>query len=124
MLAAVSILYCSDIHMQSPPTSPPRKTGVDHSSFDLAGASQVTGGVLRGRARGNVFNFADANEVMQQGLGPQVGKVQVYTSHADPTVVKPYMAFKHEVTPKLIPVLKTLGRKYSPVWHEFFFGHG
>jgi hypothetical protein len=108
--------------MHSPPTSPPRKTGVN-PQFDLAGASRVTGGVLRGRAQGNVFNFADADEVMQQGLGPKVGKVQVYTSHADPIVAKPYMVFKHEVTHKLTPVLKTLGRKYSPVRREFLFCH-
>jgi len=109
--------------MQSPPTSPSRIATVQTSTspvFDLGGASRVVGGVFRGRALGNVFNHADADEVIQHGLGPRVGRVQVYTSHADPAITKPYMVLKHEVTPKLTPILKALGRKYSPVRSEFF----
>ena len=33
-------------------------------AFELGGASRVTGGVLRGRAHGNVFNHADADEAI------------------------------------------------------------
>jgi len=38
----------------------------------------------------------------------------------DPAITTPYMVLKHEVTPKLTPILKALGRKYSPVRSEFF----
>ena len=67
--------------MQSPPTSPSCIATVQTLTspvFDLGGASHVVGGVFRGWALGNVFNHADADEVIQHGLGPQVGRVQVY----------------------------------------------
>jgi hypothetical protein len=91
--------------MQSPPVS----------TIDLQGASRITGGVLRGRALGNVFNNADADPISGYGLEPRMGRVQVYFAHADPTIAKPNMELNHEVTPKLTKVLKLLARKYSPV---------
>jgi len=91
--------------MNSPPGSP---------GFELDGASRATGGILCGCAYGNVFNHADAEEVMKF-LEPRMGKVQVYTSRVDPTVTKPDMVLKHKVTPKLKPILKALARGYSPV---------
>jgi hypothetical protein len=91
--------------MNSPPVSPPR--------FELSGASRVTGGILRGRAYGNVFNHADAD--MKFDLEPRMGKVQVYTARVDPTLTKPDMVLKHKVTHKLKPILKALARGYSPV---------
>ena len=91
--------------MSSPPASPPR--------FELGGASRVTGGVLHGRAYGNVFNHADAE--MNFGLESRMGKVHVYTSHVDPTLTKPEMVLKAKVTPKLKPILKALSQGYSPV---------
>jgi len=107
-----------DIHMQSPPVSPSRKH-VQRSdtspAVDLQGASRTTGGILRGRAQGNVFNNADAELALDYGLERRVGRVQVYTAYADPTTVKPDMELKHEVTPKLTKVLKVLSRKYSPI---------
>ena len=65
--------------MASPPNSPPH-----HS---LQGASRTTGGVLRGRAHGNIFNHADPGDVMT-GLGPRKGKVHIYIPKG-PTPHKP-----------------------------------
>jgi len=85
-------------------------------AVNLQGASRTTGGILCGRAQGNVFNNADTELVLDYGIEPRIGWVQVYTAYADPTMVKPDMELKHEVTPKLMKVLKVLSRKYSPVW--------
>ena len=104
------IIISLDVRMKSPPASPPR--------FELAGASRVTGGILRGRAYGNVYNHADA----ETNFGPdsRTGKVHVYTSRVDPTLTKPDMVLKHKVTPKLTPILKALARGYSPVRSKLF----
>ena len=84
-------------------------------AVDLQGASRTTGGILCGRAQGNVFNNADAELVSDYGIEHRIGQVQVYTVYADPTMVKPDMELKHEVTPKLTKVLKVLSHKYSPI---------
>jgi hypothetical protein len=68
-----------------------------------------------GWAHGNVFNNADVDCMPVYGLKPRIGRVQVYTAHADPTLVKPDMELNHEVTPKLTTVLGALGHRYSPV---------
>ena len=96
--------------MNSPPASPPQ--------FDLAGASRVTGGILRGRAYGNVYNHADAETMID--LESRMGKIHVYTSQVDPTLTKPDMVFKHKVTSKLKPILKSLAQGYSPVRSKSF----
>jgi hypothetical protein len=101
----ILIIYILDVAMYSPPTSPSR--------FELGGASRVSGGVLRGRAYGNVYNHADAETNF--GLESRMGKVHIYTSRVDPTLAKPEMVLKAKVTPKLKPILKTLSRGYSPV---------
>ena len=97
--------------MATPPNSPP-----------LFGASRTTGGTTRGRAVGNVFNLADPFQTDTDFM-PQsrLGKVHIYTSHADPSNNKPDMVLKHEVTPRLEPVLKSLARSYSPVESEWFY---
>lgn len=91
--------------MNSPPTSPPR--------FEMGGASRITGGILHGRAYGNVFNHADPE--MKSNTESRMGKVQVYMARVDPTLTKPDMVLKHKVTHKLTPILKALARGYSPV---------
>jgi hypothetical protein len=90
--------------MASPPHTPPR----------LHGASRTTGGFLRGRALGNVYNFGDGMDIDSQN-SKVVGKVQIYTTHGNPDESKPYMMLKHEVTNRLAPILKKLGNSYSPV---------
>ena len=58
--------YKLDVRMASPP------------SIDASGASQTTGGILCGRAYGNVFNHADGPDSVF--VGPCTGKVFVYQS--------------------------------------------
>ena len=89
--------------MVSPPVSPPQ----------LKGASQMTGGVLRGQAFGNVFNHADGKDNIYIGL--QKGRVLIYQSPKDPMNHKPDMSITLEVTSQLKPVLKPLARRYSLV---------
>ena len=86
--------------MASPPVSPPR--------IALQGASRMTGGVLRGRAYGNVFNHADGED--NTHIGPRMGKVLVYQSPKDPSTHKPDMSITSEVTSQLKPVLKKVAR--------------
>jgi len=102
-----------DVVMYSPPNSPPR----------LRGASRVVGGFARGRALGNVFNLADANDVTLHDLGPTMGKVYLYFCNVDPgqldlASIKPSGTIKCAVSPTVGPVLKTIARKFSPVRGE------
>ena len=80
--------------MQSPPSSP---------SQGLQGASHIIGGITRGWAHGNVFNFADGADVFcdEVDVKAKVGKVLLYTSMGDPETMKPAMSLKHEVSPTL-----------------------
>ena len=100
-----------DIIMRSPPVSPSQEP-----ALNLQGSSRITGGFLCGQAQGNIFNNVDAEDLMPTyGLEPRMGRVQVYTAHADPTLVKPDMELNYKVTPKLMAVLGALGHRYSPV---------
>src|ERR1700689_325990 len=99
--------------MTSPPHSPPR----------LQGASRTTGGILRGRPLGNVFNFGDHMKVDHQN-SKVVGSVHIYTTHGNPEELTPYMMLKHEVTNHIAPILKKLRNSYSPfksLFPKFFF---
>ena len=70
--------------MQSPPDSPLQ---------NLQGASQIVRGFSRGHAQGNVFNFADASDIVHEPeVRPMMGKVLLYTSMGDPTLEKPVMS--------------------------------
>jgi hypothetical protein len=103
-----------DVVMQSPSNSPLR----------LEGSSRVTGGFSRGHAYGNVFNFADADDVaMENSIGPIEGKVLLYFSNQNPadldtTNLKPSASFKHQVVPTVKPVLKEIAGRFSPVKSE------
>ena len=102
-----------DFQMRSPPSSP---------SEGLQGALRITGGTIRGRARGNVFNFADGPDMFCDEVGgrPKVGKVLLYTSMGDPETTKPAMSLKHEVSPTLAPVLAKLAKRYTRINSMFF----
>lgn len=87
----------------------------------LQGASRTTGGILRGRAQGNVFNYAD--DTHEPYIAPRKGKVFIYQSPRDPKTTKADISITSEVTPHLKPVLKTLARRFSPVsskLHSFY----
>jgi hypothetical protein len=103
-----------DVYMASSSNSPPH--------IALQGASHTTGGVLCGRAQGNVFNHADGGDVMFD-LQPRKGRVHVYTSPKDPSAHKPDMSLTSEVTPTLKPILKTLARSYSLVRSEYIINY-
>ena len=63
--------------MESPPcldtVHPAAPTDPATPIFDLAGASRTSGGMIRGRALGNVFNNADADDITKSMLGPRIG---------------------------------------------------
>ena len=80
---------------------------------DLQGASRMTGGILHGRAQGNVFNHADGEGESYAALWK--GKVLIYQSPQDPKTNKADLSITCEVTPQLKPILKTLARMFSPV---------
>lgn len=113
-----SIPFAEDVQMVSPQSSP--------GSVALHGASRITGGVFRGRAKGNVFNIADA-DMLKTGdtLGPVKGKVVLYISGDDPATIKPAVAppsmtFKLGVTSSLAELLEGLVKLYSPISCKVF----
>ena len=64
----------------------------------LQGLSHTTGGHMRGRATGNVFNFADAgNDNNLETPVLRMGKVHIYNSLFDSIVVKPFQILKINV---------------------------
>ena len=95
---------CPDTVCPTAPTDPATPI------FDLAGASRTSGEMIWGQALGNIFNNADADDITKSMLGSRIGQVQVFTTHADPTTTMPHMALKHEVSPRIGPVLKALKR--------------
>ena len=101
--------------MNSPQNSPPH----------LRGASHVIGGIAYGCALGNVFNLSDADDVAFQDLGPIMGKVYLYFCNYNPgqlnlASVKPSGTINCAVSPTVGLVLKTIARKFSPVWGGCF----
>lgn len=59
-----------------------------HSPPRLEGASRVTGGIIRGRAAGNAFQFADHTPgvKVESVIGIKKAAVCLYTTTADPTI--------------------------------------
>ena len=59
-----------------------------HSPPRLEGASRVTGGIIRGRAAGNAFQFADHSPgvKVESVVGFKKAAVRLYTTTADPTI--------------------------------------
>jgi hypothetical protein len=110
-----------DVQMTSPVYSP---------SLGLQGASRITGGIFRGRAEGNVFNFADAPHIPPppEEYQPSMGKVLVYVCSDDPNIpkpnpstTKPTMSLSHQVTETIAPILVKLERKYSATQSTIVF---
>jgi hypothetical protein len=78
------------------------------------GASRIDGGIIRGRANGNVFNFGDVDmdHVSHQTRPKVVGRVLVYDDRKSD---EPSFSIKQEVTDDLKEILTCLGDKHSPV---------
>lgn len=100
--------------MASPPVSPSR---------NLQGASRITGGIIRGRAYGNVFNLADSPEMEINPVSPVMGKVYLYDSLVDPTKIKPKSFFKLKVTTSLPTILSKLADRESPVHRKLLLDY-
>ena len=99
--------------------------GSPHTPLCLEGSSRTTGGLSRGKAYGNVFNFADAEDIAMDNL-PVEGKVLLYFSHDNPANIntmdlKPSASFKHKVVPTVKPILKAISGRFSPVKSKFYF---
>ena len=97
----------------------------DNSPKQLQGASRVSGGILRGRAHGNVFNFADAKDILDQQEGSRQGmasrgRVYIYSSSLNPTTLDPEL-MKPMATVKVVTLqtialmLQQVTRRFSPV---------
>ncbi|KAG6915352.1 hypothetical protein DXG01_012003 [Tephrocybe rancida] len=96
--------------MASPPNSP----------IQPQGASRISGGIFRGHAVGNAFNYADLKDLQLTVLGPVKGKVHLFVSNSDPALVSPShaspsMTFKQEVLSSLSPILKKMAQSYPPI---------
>ena len=99
----------------------------DNILKQLQGASCTTGGILCGRAHGNVFNFADARDVLDQG--PQQGMalrgcVYIYTSPLNPTTLdpeqmKPMATVKVTTSQSIAPMLQQVTHQFSPVRSKY-----
>ena len=96
-------------------------------SPELQGASRISGGILRGRAHGNVFNFADVTDVLKQDPDYRMaskGKVYIYSSSSNPTALSPEM-MKPMATVKVItsetiaPMLQQVTHRFSPVRSKY-----
>ena len=84
------------------------------------GASRTEGGIFRGCAMGNVFNFGDADEhpMPDQTRSKIMGCVLVYDDRSSDD---PWFTMKHEVTPNLKDVLTHLSEKHSPIQSVYLF---
>ena len=79
----------------------------------LQGASHTSGGVIRGRALGNVLSHADAPEILTENVKSVKGEIRVFTSLVDPTKYKPVFIVKVYPNPSLSQVLKHMKKKYK-----------
>jgi hypothetical protein len=85
------------------------------------GSSRTTGGVLRGRAMGNVLNFPDASDPLGDRPVPAKGTLRLYSDLAhQPSTHQPILTMKTDAKPTLGPILHKLSRSYSPVRSKFF----
>jgi len=100
-----------DVPMTSPTASPLQ---------NLQGASRITGGIIHGRALGNVFNMADADSGDDMAV-PRTGKVHLYSSLVNPADVKPPCVPTINVHFSMEPILKSIAAKWSPIQSKHLF---
>ncbi|TDL14363.1 hypothetical protein BD410DRAFT_833097 [Rickenella mellea] len=101
----------------------PKKSFVEYrenlsmSPVLMHGSSRAAGGHLRGRAQGNVFNFADKDEFENVTIPQKVnGMVQLFVSR-NPNA-EHHGVIMHETIDQLPPILEKLMRK-CPQLEEF-----
>jgi len=101
----------SDVHMQSPPQSPQ----------PAEGSSRTTGGIIRGRAIGNVYNHGDQYDFPKIETTTSVkGTVFIYSSPENPFKLNtqnlcPMTKTLVPLNTNLGPVLKKIAEDYSPI---------
>jgi len=81
----------------------------------LQGASHTTGASTRGRAAGNVFNFADAADFDMDMSVLRIGKIHLHNSQVESLDAKPSRILKVDVQFSMAPVLKSIAEKWSPI---------
>ena len=99
----------------------------DNSPKRLQGASRISGGILWGRAQGNVFNFADVTDILDQGPRQRMtsrGRVYVYTSSSNPTTLDPELmklmaTVKVTTSQTIAPMLQQVTCRFSPVHSKY-----
>jgi hypothetical protein len=85
----------------------------------LNGSSRVTGGILRGRAVGNVLNLPDAPDFLDDVI-PEVGTIKLYSDLSQhPSTHRPVLTMKTKMMSSLKPILEKLVNRYSPISSEF-----
>lgn len=91
-------------------------------------SNQLIGGIIRGKAMGNVFNAADMSPVKEfrHQLPSSMGKVKLYISGANPelldiTKMRPAMTAEAPLSGTIQPVLEALADHYSPVKGMYFY---
>ncbi|KAM6491162.1 hypothetical protein JOM56_013401 [Amanita muscaria] len=83
------------------------------------GSSRVTGGILRGRAVGNVLNLPDAPDFLDDVI-PEVGTVKLYSDLSQhPSTHRPVLTMKTKMMSSLKPILEKLVNRYSPISSEY-----
>ena len=91
-------------------------------------SNQLTGGIIWGKAMGNVFNAADMLPLKEfrHQLPSAMGKVKIYLSSANPehldiTKMRPAMTAEATISDTIQPVLEALADSYSPVKGMSFY---
>ncbi|RDB28249.1 hypothetical protein Hypma_001559 [Hypsizygus marmoreus] len=86
--------------------------------IELLGSSKVTGGIIRGRAIGNVFNMADKADMSidPSAQRPLRGIVKAFNSRD--TDAKAMATSRHDLGSDLGPILRKLAVDLSPIRHN------
>lgn len=94
----------------------------------LMGSSRISGGILRGRARGNNPNHADFTTTNLESEHPVKGEVYLYLSDIYPREVK-FESLKGgselvvvvKVMESMAPILEMVSRKFPIIQSACFF---
>jgi hypothetical protein len=103
-------------HGNAPTDDPDYSNPFKAEDPNRQGASRTTGGIFRGKATGNHFNWGDAPQFMDDG--PQIqpipmGKVFLFGSRDKKA--HPHLSITTQTDTQLPPLLKKLSAKYSPI---------
>ena len=127
LIYIVSLCSCMDLDMDLDFRGASRMTG-KKLMLMFTQSNQLIGGIIRGKAMGNVFNAADMLPLKEFGhqLPSAMGKVKIYLSSANPehldiTKMCPAMTAEATISDTIQPVLEALADSYSPVKGMSFY---